>query len=166
MHVNRIPKEFVMRKKLVIFVAIFTAFILSGCVPPNYTKEHEEECLKAHYSEAVDWFSEKMPEAKVSEEAKCYSSHPDLYQLIEGKYEKGGQKYTFLYDYGNNKMYTSENYKKAYNPFSMALNEQAMLNFSRMSESERDEIINRGKNVKSKKEMERLVDSIAKRICR
>lgn len=47
--------------------------------------------------------------------------------------------------------------------FSMALNEQAMLNFSRMSESERDEIINRGKNVKSKKEMERFVDSIAKK---
>ena len=50
-----------------------------------------------------------------------------------------------------------------YNPFSMALNEQAMLNFSRMSESERDKIINRGKNVKSKKEMERLVDSIAEK---
>ena len=47
--------------------------------------------------------------------------------------------------------------------FSMALNEQAMLNFSRMSESERDKIINRGKNVKSKKEMERLVDSIAEK---
>lgn len=50
-----------------------------------------------------------------------------------------------------------------YNPFSMALNEQAMLNFSRMSESERDKIINRGKNVKSKKEMERLVYSIAEK---
>lgn len=109
---NRIPKEFVMKKKLIIVLAIFTACILSGCVPPNYTEDHAEECLKAHYSEAVDWFSEKMPEAKVSEEAKCYSSHPDLYQLIEGQYEKDGKKYTFLYDYGNNKMYTSENYKK------------------------------------------------------
>ena len=73
-----------MRKKLIILVAIFMACIFSGCVPPNYTEEHAEECLKAHYSEAVDWFSEKMPEAKVSEKAKCNTSQSDLNQLIEG----------------------------------------------------------------------------------
>ena len=46
--------------------------------------------------------------------------------------------------------------------FSMAMNENAMVNFAKMSEEQRDRVIAEGRNAKSKDEMNRLVDRIAK----
>ncbi len=44
---------------------------------------------------------------------------------------------------------------------SMAMNEKAMYNFTSMTAEQRDNIIERSRQVKSKQEMERLIDSIA-----
>lgn len=44
---------------------------------------------------------------------------------------------------------------------SMAMNEKAMYNFTSMTAEQRDDIIERSRQVKSKQEMERLIDSIA-----
>lgn len=50
--------------------------------------------------------------------------------------------------------------------FSMAMNENAMVNFAKMSEEQRNRVIDEGRNAKSKDEMNRLVDRIAKFILR
>ena len=44
----------------------------------------------------------------------------------------------------------------------MAMNEKAMAHFSAMSEKEKENIIERARNVKSKQEMERLVNEMGK----
>ncbi len=46
--------------------------------------------------------------------------------------------------------------------FQMAMNEKAMAHFSAMSEKEKENIIERARNVKSKQEMERLVNEMGK----
>ena len=46
--------------------------------------------------------------------------------------------------------------------FQMAMNEKAMSHFSAMSEKEKENIIERARNVKSKQEMERLVNEMGK----
>lgn len=45
--------------------------------------------------------------------------------------------------------------------FSMAMNEQAMINFGKMSEEQRQKVISQSKQAKSKEEMSQLVDQIA-----
>ena len=45
--------------------------------------------------------------------------------------------------------------------FSMAMNEEAMLNFARMSKDQRQKVITESKLAKSKDEMSQLVDRIA-----
>ena len=47
--------------------------------------------------------------------------------------------------------------------FSMSANEKAMNHFARMSEEERAEVIQQARNVSSKKEMERLIQSLSER---
>lgn len=44
--------------------------------------------------------------------------------------------------------------------FSMSTNEKAMNHFARMSEEERAQVIQQARNVSSKKEMERLIQSL------
>lgn len=46
--------------------------------------------------------------------------------------------------------------------FQMAMNEKAMAHFSAMSEKEKENTIERARNVKSKQEMERLVNEMGK----
>lgn len=46
--------------------------------------------------------------------------------------------------------------------FSMAMNMDAMKNFSNMSETEQQRVIEKSRNVHSKAQMKELVDSIAK----
>lgn len=46
--------------------------------------------------------------------------------------------------------------------FQMAMNEQAMARFAAMSEPEKQNAIERARNVKSKQEMERLVNELGK----
>ena len=46
--------------------------------------------------------------------------------------------------------------------FQMAMNEKAMAHFSAMSEKEKENIIERARNVKSKQEMEGLVNEMGK----
>ena len=46
--------------------------------------------------------------------------------------------------------------------FQMAMNEKAMAHFSAMSEKEQENTIERARNVKSKQEMERLVNEMGK----
>lgn len=45
--------------------------------------------------------------------------------------------------------------------FSMAMNEKAMVNFGRMSEAQRQQVITESKKITSKHEMNQLVDRIA-----
>lgn len=46
--------------------------------------------------------------------------------------------------------------------FQMAMNEKAMARFSAMNEQEKQDTIERARNVKSKQEMERLVNELGK----
>lgn len=46
--------------------------------------------------------------------------------------------------------------------FQMAMNEKAFARFSDMGEQEKQSVIDRAKNVKSRREMERLVESLEK----
>lgn len=46
--------------------------------------------------------------------------------------------------------------------FQMAMNEKAMARFSAMDEQEKQNTIDRARNVKSKQEMERLVSELGK----
>ena len=53
-----------MRKvySLTIMVALLvTAFVISGCIPPNYSKEQAKKIVSEHKPEALAWFSKNMP---------------------------------------------------------------------------------------------------------
>ena len=47
---------------LILMVALLvTASVISGCFPPNYSKEQAKKIVSEHKPEALAWFSKNMP---------------------------------------------------------------------------------------------------------
>lgn len=92
-------------------IILITSFLISGCLPPNYTKEKAKEIAKNHQQEALDWFAANMPEAKPDGDVDAYEMSINLLGAVKGKYKHNGKNYKFVYEYTNKKMYLGEGYK-------------------------------------------------------
>ena len=101
-------------KKLVSFslmlVLLVTTFLISGCLPPNYSKEKAKEIAQAHQKDALGWFEKNMPDAKPDKECEAYQTGIDLLGAVKGEYKRNGKTHKYVYEYTNKKMYVSEGY--------------------------------------------------------
>mgnify|MGYP003296764774 CR=1 FL=1 len=87
-----------------------TAFLISGCLPPNYTKEKAKEIAKANQKEALAWFAANMPDAKPDSDCVAYEMGTDLLGAVKGSYKRNGRSNGYVYEYTNKKMYIGEGY--------------------------------------------------------
>lgn len=104
-----------MRKILsfsIMLMILVTSCLLSGCLPPNYSKEKAKEIAKAHQKEAIAWFASNMPEAKPEETVEAYEMGTNLLGAVKGSYKHNGKSYKYVYEYTNKKMYLGEGYKE------------------------------------------------------
>lgn len=97
---------------ITVLVLLVTSFLLSGCLPPNYTKEKAEKIVKDHKQEALAWFSQNMPDAKPDSDCKAYEMSTDLLGAVKGSYKRNGKNYNYVYEYTNKIMYIEEGYKE------------------------------------------------------
>lgn len=107
-----------MKKKRVlslmtVFVLLVTVFLISGCLPPNYSKEKAEKIAKEHQPEALAWFSKNMPDAKPDSDCKAYEMGTNLLGAVKGSYKRNGKSYKYVYEYTNKKMYVGEGYEES-----------------------------------------------------
>lgn len=104
-------------KKLVSFalmlVLLVTTFLISGCLPPNYSDEKVKEIAKNHQKDALAWFQKNMPDATPGKDCKAYKTGIDLLGAVKGDYKRNGKTYQYVYEYTNNRMYISEGYDEA-----------------------------------------------------
>lgn len=98
---------------ITIIVLLVTTFLISGCLPPDYTKEKAEKIVKDHQHEALAWFQQNMPDAKPDSDCKAYEMSTDLLGAVKGKYKRNGKSYDYVYEYTNKKMYIGEGYEEA-----------------------------------------------------
>lgn len=91
---------------------ILSSFLISGCLPPNYTKDKAKAIAKEHHKDAVAWFKQNKPEAKVDSDCEAYSTGIDLLGAVKGEYKLKDKTYKYVYDYKDNKMYVSEGYEQ------------------------------------------------------
>lgn len=89
---------------------LVTSLVISGCLPPNYTKEKAKEIAKEHQKEAVAWFQSNMPDAKPDGDCEAYETGIDLLGAVKGSYKRNNKSYKYVYEYTNKKMYISEGY--------------------------------------------------------
>lgn len=89
---------------------ILITFIISGCLPPNYTKEKAKEIAKNHKNETLSWFTSNMQDAKPDNDVEAYETGVDLLGAIKGNYKRNGKSYKYVYEYTNKKMYIGEGY--------------------------------------------------------
>ena len=60
---------------LILMVALLvTASVISGCFPPNYSKEQAKKIVSEHKHEALAWFSKNMPAAKPDSDCEAYAT--------------------------------------------------------------------------------------------
>lgn len=102
-------------KKLVSFAILLlllvTTFLISGCIPPNYSSEKAKEIAQAHQKDAFAWFQEHMPDAKPDKDCAAYQTGIDLLGAVKGEYKRNGKTHKYVYEYTNKKMYVSEGYE-------------------------------------------------------
>lgn len=98
---------------LLAITLIVTSLVIVGCLPPNFTKEKAQKIAKEHYPEAVAWFKEHKPEAKVDSDYEAYNTGIDLLGAVKGEYKANGKSYKYVYDYKAKKMYVGEGYEQA-----------------------------------------------------
>lgn len=89
-----------------------TTFLISGCLPPNYTKEKAKEIAKVNQKEALAWFSTNMPDAKPDSDCEAYEMGTDLLGAVKGGYKRNGKSNKYVYEYTHKKMYIGEGYKE------------------------------------------------------
>lgn len=105
-----------MKKAVNMLLAItlfMTSLLVAGCLPPNYTKEKAQKIAKEHAPEAVEWFKQHKPAAKVDSSVEAYATGIDLLGAVKGEYKLEGKSYKYVYDYQAKKMYVGEGYKQA-----------------------------------------------------
>ena len=91
---------------------LITAFAISGCFPPNYSKEQAKKIVNEHKHEALAWFSKNLPAAKPDSECEAYATGLDLFGAIKGSYKVNGKSYDFVFDYNTKSMYVGEGYEE------------------------------------------------------
>jgi len=96
---------------LFLFVMLVTTFLISGCLPPNYSDQKAKDIEKTYTKDALAWFQKNMPDATPDKECKAYISGSDLLGALKGEYKRNGKTYKYIYEYTDKKMYTSEGYK-------------------------------------------------------
>ena len=84
---------------IIMVALLITAFAISGCFPPNYSKEQAKKIVSEHKHEAFAWFSKNMPAAKPDSECEAYVTGLDLFGAIKGSYKVNGKSYDFVFDY-------------------------------------------------------------------
>ncbi len=99
-----------MKKLFATLLAVVSLSLLAGCLPPEFTKENAKKLAKEHYSEAVEWFAQNYPEAKVSENCSSVDDGRNLYSAVKGSYKANGETYHYIYSYFENAMYLDEDY--------------------------------------------------------
>ena len=82
---------------LILMVALLvTAFVISGCFPPNYSKEQAKKIVSEHKHEALAWFSKNMPAAKPDSDCEAYATELNLLGAIKGSYKVNGKSYDYV----------------------------------------------------------------------
>jgi len=97
---------------MLMFTLIITTFIISGCLPPNYSKEQAKKIATEHKPEALAWFAQNMPAAKPDADCEAYETGVDLLGAVKGSYKNNGKSYDYVFDYNNKKMYVGEGYEE------------------------------------------------------
>lgn len=98
---------------LILMVALLvTASVISGCFPPNYSKEQAKKIVSEHKHEALAWFSKNMPAAKPDSDCEAYATELDLLGAIKGSYKVNGKSYDYVFDYNTKRMYVGEGYEE------------------------------------------------------
>ena len=99
---------------LILMVALLvTASVISGCFPPNYSKEQAKKIVSEHKHEALAWFSKNMPAAKPDSDCEAYATELNLLGAIKGSYKVNGKSYDYVFDYNTKSMYVGEGYEEA-----------------------------------------------------
>ena len=97
---------------IIMVALLITAFAISGCFPPNYSKEQAKKIVNEHKHEALAWFSKNLPAAKPDSECEAYATGLDLFGAIKGSYKVNGKSYDFVFDYNTKSMYVGEGYEE------------------------------------------------------
>ena len=97
---------------IIMVALLITAFAISGCFPPNYSKEQAKKIVSEHKPEALAWFSKNMPAAKPDAECEAYKTELDLFGAIKGSYKVIGKSYDYVFDYNTKNMYVGEGYEE------------------------------------------------------
>lgn len=53
---------------LILTLMILTTFMITGCLPPNFTEQKAKDIAKEHHKDAVAWFQQYKPEAQVDKD--------------------------------------------------------------------------------------------------
>lgn len=96
----------------VMLMLLVTTFLISGCLPPNYSKEQAKKIAQEHRQEALNWFATNMPNAKPDSDVEAYETGTDLYGAVKGNYKRDGKSHKFVYEYTDKKMYIDEGYEE------------------------------------------------------
>ncbi|MCR5118693.1 MAG: hypothetical protein K6B44_03620 [Lachnospiraceae bacterium] len=98
-------------KPITLIIALLAVFLLTGCMPDNYTSEAADSMTKAHSDQVRAWFASNIPDAKITK-LSAKDSGLDLVHFIGGYFELKGSEYPYAYDFDNDLMYTGRNYDK------------------------------------------------------
>lgn len=98
---------------VLMFCMLILTLMLSGCLPPNYSKEKAKEIAKTHQKEVLAWFSANMPDAKPDSDCEAYETGVNLLGAVKGSYKRNGKSYRYAYEYTNKKMYIGEGYEES-----------------------------------------------------
>jgi len=92
---------------------LILAISLTGCMPPEFTKEHAKELAREHQGDATQWFAANRPDAKIGKKCTSVDDGVNLYSLIKGTYKESGKTHNYIYNYDDGVMYLDENYAEA-----------------------------------------------------
>lgn len=109
---NPLRKKCNLARLPVLLLSIGIMLLLTGCLPPDFSKEYAKKQAQEHYQDAKDWFDKNRPDAKLGSKCTSLDDGQNLYAAVCGTYSVKGNHFQYIYDFANQGMYLEEDYSE------------------------------------------------------